>query len=201
MRQYTAEVARQRFLQMPLVCIVVGYQKSGQSLSYLIENYSDMNYQGIFQLLMTHKESSDPTHISKSALKSILSIAQSRREREIICYTAVVSGHHSQTSAKRHLGLHNMNKRISDVEMCITEAKQIRETIEDMAQTEIDGLVDNYTNDSSDEQCYMIRLLKECNFNWFEMVDRLKKKSSYLINYLHFMKTYLPIFLMKGSCN
>ena len=78
--KYTAEVARQRFLQMPLVCIVVGYQKSGQSLSYLIENYSDMNYQGIFQLLMTHKESSDPKNISKSALKSILSMAQSRRE-------------------------------------------------------------------------------------------------------------------------
>ena len=61
--KYTAEVARQRFLQMPLVCIVVGYQKSGQSLSYLIENYSDMNYQSIFQLLMTHKESSDPKQL------------------------------------------------------------------------------------------------------------------------------------------
>jgi len=35
--KYSAEVAHRRFLQMPLMCIVVGDQKSGQSLSYLIE--------------------------------------------------------------------------------------------------------------------------------------------------------------------
>ena len=79
------------------------------------------------------------------------------------------------------------------MERCINEAKQIRETIEDMAQTEMDGLVDNYMDDSlsesetdvnnqikavitPDEQCYMIRLLKECNFNWFEMVDQFEEE-------------------------
>jgi len=48
--KYSAEVARRRFLQMPLVCIVMGDHKSGQSLSYLNETHSDMNYQGIYQL-------------------------------------------------------------------------------------------------------------------------------------------------------
>ena len=89
-----------------------------------------------------------------------------------------------------------MNQRISDVEWCISEAKQIRETIEDMAQTEVGGLVaqDNYTDDSlsesetdvnnqtkavitPDEQCYMIRLLKECRF---EMVDRFEEEKQLL---------------------
>lgn len=90
-----------------------------------------------------------------------------------------------------------MNQRISDVERCISEAKQICETIEDMAQTKIDGLVDNCIDDSlsesetdvnkqtkavitPDEQCYMIRLLKECNFNWFEMVDQFEEEKQLL---------------------
>jgi len=53
--KYSAEVARRRFLQMPLACacIVVGDQKSGQSLSYLIENHSDINYQGIYVIVIT----------------------------------------------------------------------------------------------------------------------------------------------------
>jgi len=71
----------------------------------------------VYKLLMSQKDSSDPKNISKYVLKDILSLAQSRRERELICYTAVVSGHHSQTSAKKHLGLHNMSQRILDVEI------------------------------------------------------------------------------------
>lgn len=210
--KYSAEVARRRFLQMPLVCIVLGDQKSGQSLSYLIENNADMNYQGIYQLLMAHKESNDLKHISKSALKDILSLAQSRRERELICYTAVISGHYTQTSAKKSLGLLNMNQQILDVERCINEAKLIRETIEDMAKTEIDGLVvqDSYYTDDSlseceanvddshdkavvtpDEQSCMIKMLRECNFNWFEFVDQLEEKKQ-LLNTLSTFYDNLP---------
>ena len=35
--EYSAEVAHRRFLQMPLVCIIVGEQKSGRSVAYLLE--------------------------------------------------------------------------------------------------------------------------------------------------------------------
>ena len=166
--KYSAEVAHRRFLQMPLMCIVVGDQKSGQSLSYLIENHSDINYQGINRLLISQKDSGDPKHISKSALKDVLSLAQTRREQELICYTAVVSGHHSQTSAKKHLGLHNMNQCILDVEKCIDEAKLIYEAIEVLAQMEIDSLVaaDNYTDDSLSEDEPELLSLKMNNVAW-----------------------------------
>ena len=35
-------------------------------------NHSDINYQGIYRLLMSQKDSGDPKHISKSALKDVL---------------------------------------------------------------------------------------------------------------------------------
>jgi len=97
-----------------------------------------------------------------------------------------------------------------DVDKCISEAKWIRETIEDLAQMEIDGLValDNYTDDSlsehessvddcqtraiitPDEQCSMEALLRECNFNW---LISLKKRGTCL---MHFMMTYLQLILL-----
>ena len=131
-------------------------------------NHSDINYQGIYRLLISQKDSGDPKHISKSALKDVLSLAQTRREQELICYTAVVSGHHSQTSAKKHLGLHNMNQCILDVEKCIDEAKLIYEAIEVLAQMEIDSLVaaDNYTDDSLSEDEPELLSLKMNNVAW-----------------------------------
>lgn len=42
--KYTAEVARRRLLQMPLVSIVVGNPSTGTSLSYLLECQVGVNY-------------------------------------------------------------------------------------------------------------------------------------------------------------
>ncbi len=49
--KYTAEVAKRRFLQMPLVTILVGDPSSGRSLTYLIESQHGTNYQTIQNLL------------------------------------------------------------------------------------------------------------------------------------------------------
>lgn len=55
--KYSIKVACHRFQQMFLVCIIVGEQKSGRSLAYLLENNAEMNYQGIYQLFTTtHKD-------------------------------------------------------------------------------------------------------------------------------------------------
>lgn len=89
--KYSAQVVCWKFLQMPLVCIVVGHQKPGQSLSYLIENYSGMNYQGVYQLLISHKESSDSKQISKQTYCQWHNLD----ENENWCYTAVVTVHHT----------------------------------------------------------------------------------------------------------
>lgn len=134
-------------------------------------------------------------------MKDILLLAQSRRERELICFTAHISGNLTQTSAKKHLGLHNMNQRILDVERCISEAKLVHETIEEMVKGEIDSLTfqDSYSDSSysEDEDCVdhyqqsevvltpdaertMINLLQECHFNWFELVNQLEEREEHL---------------------
>ena len=114
-----------------------------------------MNYRGIYQLLTTTHKDSNQNCLLKSTLKDILLLAQSRRERELICYTAKksISGNLTQTSAKKHLGLLTMNQRILDVERCISEVKLIHETIKEMAQAEIDSLTfqDSYSDSSCSE--------------------------------------------------
>ena len=49
--KYTAEAARRKLFQMPLVCIVVGDVKSGQSVSYLLEYTHGLDYKAIHRLL------------------------------------------------------------------------------------------------------------------------------------------------------
>ena len=69
------------------------------------------------------------------------SITGTIKERAGTC--AHVSGNFTQTSAKKHFGLHNMNQRILEIERCIGEAKLIRETIEEMAQALLKSLLKN----------------------------------------------------------
>ena len=124
--KYSAEVARRRFLQMPLVSIVVGDPSTGRSLSYLLECQMGVNYQAIQQLLSSHLKEKKESSITRAALREILSMAQSDRERELIRYTAFVSGNFTQNSARRLLGLEGMNRRVSEVEKCMREARALK---------------------------------------------------------------------------
>ena len=138
--KYSAEAARRKLLQMPLVSIVVGNAATGKSLSYLLESCVGTNYQAIQQLLNSYIKNKQQSKTTKAALREILSIAQSDRERELIRYTAFISGNFTQTAARTQLGLESMNRRAVKVESCIKEEKHIRESIEQMAQVEISNL-------------------------------------------------------------
>ncbi len=101
---------------MPLVSIVVGLLNT--------------------HLLTVKKQSS----FTKETLRSIISLTQSSREKELVRYTALMAGNFSQTSARDVLGLENINKRVAEVEKCIDEAKEIREAINQIVQDEICSL-------------------------------------------------------------
>ena len=75
--KYTAEVARHKFLQMPLVA---GDPSSGTSCSYLLEYQPGTDYNAIHQILSILKESSKQPGITKASLREMLSLAQSDRE-------------------------------------------------------------------------------------------------------------------------
>lgn len=115
--RYSAEVARRKLLQMPLVSIMVGDPHSGKSLSYLLEYQQGVNYEAIQQLLSSHlsQKSSQP-NLTKEDLRDILSLAQSSREKELLRYTAFVAGQFSRKSARTTLGLEGMTSRAAEVE-------------------------------------------------------------------------------------
>ena len=145
--KYTAEIARRRLLQMPLVSIVVGNPSTGTSLSYLLECQVGVNYEAIQRLLASHLHNNKEPNITKAALREILSMAQSNRERELIRYTAFVSGNFTQKSARKFLGLEDMNRR---VERCLKEARDIRECIDQMVQEEISSLSLGFSDSEDD---------------------------------------------------
>ncbi len=185
--KYTAEVAKRRFLQMPLVTILVGDPSSGRSLTYLIESQHGTNYQTIQNLLSSRIKEKNISGLTKEVLKGILSMARSDRERELLRYTAFISGNYTQTSARRTLGLESMNRRVLKVENSIEEAKAIRESIEQMALDEVRSIIPLHDSDpdsdteltitpeiTSDVEQHLLDVLKISNFNWFEFVCQIK---------------------------
>ena len=123
-------------------------------------------------------------------LQQILSLAQSDRERELIRYTAFVSGQFSQTSARKILGLDDMKRRVAEIERCVSEAREIRKTIDDMAMIEIQSLAINHGLSSSEDESdfnsdaentdtiltdemvtMLTKLLRNSKCNWFEFLS------------------------------
>lgn len=191
--KYTAEAARRKFFQLPLVCIVIGDRASGRTVSYLLEQKKGTDYEAIYKLLSSHLKETNQSRITKSSLKEVLSIAQSHREKELIRYTAFISGNFSQKSARKELGLEGMSKRAAEVESCLQEAKVISETINEMATMEIanldlqeidseDELTSEVKEDTNEpkltpelEQC-LIQSLRDRHFNWFDVISHFESK-------------------------
>ena len=88
--------------------------------------------------------------LQKQVLREILSLAESDRERELIRYTAFVSGQFSQTSARF---------RQYEAPYCWDwkEAKEIREAIDEIAMVEIRSLAINYGLSGSEDECDWFR--------------------------------------------
>ena len=97
---------------MPLAAVRVGSPESGVSEVYLFELFQGVNYCQFQCLLNTlHLEKTTKSlSMTKQQLQSVLSFAQSDRERELIRYTAVVFSGASATKARRHFGLDAMQK-------------------------------------------------------------------------------------------
>ena len=202
--KYTAEIARRKFLQMPLVNIVIGNTGSGRACSYLVENQPGMDYTSVYHLISSviEKQSNVTScGMLKETLKSIMSLASSDRERELIRVTTFVAGKFSQSSARKQLGLEDMNRRTAELEKCAMEVKEIKDNVEEIAQSEIHGLAINHgldlnhsssENEDSEAGCDddegaalsceqekdMADTLKDSHFNWFEFICQMESKNN-----------------------
>lgn len=90
--------------------------------------------------LTAHAKETNQSRITKCSLKAVLSMAQSDRGRELIPYTAFVSGNFSQSSARKQLGLDDMKRHAAKVESSIQVVKDILESIDELARMEIENL-------------------------------------------------------------
>lgn len=84
---YKADIARQRMLQMPLVCIRVGAPESGQAMWFLVEYIEGVNYITFAQfpeVLFSSKPHTQTVGIGRGEIKILLGFAQSDREKELI---------------------------------------------------------------------------------------------------------------------
>ena len=152
---YKADIARQKVLQMPLVCIRFGTPKEGTSSWFLFEYMEGVNYNkfACFAEALVHRVHSQPT-IDKTEVKAILKLAQSDRERELIRYSVFKASGLSSTAARKSFGFEKMNDRSRLVESVLEEARCIREAVEDLARVQDKSLLQSlgiYIPDSTSE--------------------------------------------------
>ena len=156
--KYSAENARKKFLQMPLVAIRIGNPMKGHSFSVLMEMCAGLDYSklGIIlnSLILTEAATKRGT-LEKSVVKMLLNIAHSDRERMCLRYAIVKSSGMTSTAARRIYGFENMFNHIAEVEEAITKVQHIREAIQELASVEDKALCQSFGLDihdsSSDE--------------------------------------------------
>lgn len=163
---YTAEHARRLLLQMPLVAIRVGDPKQGFSFSILMEKFSGTDYSKMGAIIngLANTSMRKVVTLEKSVVKMLLSISQSDRERECLRYAVYKASGMTATMVRRTYGFEGMQARAISVESALLEIKQIREAIDDLANTKEESLLvhlgfnlpvdsaDSSTDDSSEEE-------------------------------------------------
>lgn len=148
MVKYTAEHARRKLLQMPLICIRIGDPQKGQSCSILMEKFPGTNYSklgGIINgLVSTQCSAGKGGILQKSVVKMLLSIAQSDRERKCLRYAIYSASGMTPTEARRRYGFQHMKRNAKEVEDALAEIQCIREAISDLASIEDTALLQSF---------------------------------------------------------
>ena len=205
-QKYKPDIARQRLLQMPLVCIHL-------DVWFLVEFVEGVDYKQFFHFVTALQSTkSSTTTISASEVKSILSLAQSDRERELLRYSVCKASGLSSTAARKVFGFQGMTERSHRVEQAIDNAKRICEAIDSMARTKDKAILlsmgvdvclsDSEDSEDSETDCgpsvdslllsrdvpsdesflnlpqfsEMETVLKACEHNWFCVVEYVECK-------------------------
>ena len=141
---YKTNIAISRLLQMPLVAIRVGAPESVRAVWFLLEYVQGVNYSNfslLCQTLLKPNSRSSTSGLNKKAIRNLLGLAHSDRERELIRYTAFKSSGMTATAARHHFRFESMNDRVERVEDCIEEARNIREVIDELSQVQDEAVL------------------------------------------------------------
>ena len=195
-QKYKTDIAISRLLRMPLICI----KPHEQNIWFLFEQVVGLDVLKFFHLtnaLFCAKKVTSSLH--KSEVQSIMSLAQSDRERELIRYSIFRASGLSYTGARKTFGFEGMKDREAHVMKAIDEARAVSETIDDLANTADLALLHSMGIDistesdlefsSSDDESscidselpdldVLLKVLEAGKYNWFEVRDYLEKTAS-----------------------
>ena len=151
---YSPDVARRKFLQMPLACVRLSVDRK-QLAWYLFEYRKGYDYEQLTNFVQTIRPQNPICMLDKSCVKGILSLAQTDRERELLRYSIFKASGLTSTAARKILGFEKMAERSSTVEEAISEVHSIHETIEELAAIKNKAFLHSLgiQSDSSEEDC------------------------------------------------
>lgn len=200
---YSPDKARRKLLQIPVVAIRIGDVNKGNSFTILTESMHGVNYVRIGALInglieTTAYAQAHPM-LEKNCVKMLLEMAQTDRERECMRYAIYKSSAMSATQCRRNYGFENITSRADRVEDAIRTVRDIRETIEEVANVQDKSIMAtfglsteniNSSDDSCDEEeAYETAIvtpftevtdickctLMKSNFNWFQSVEYVEE--------------------------
>ena len=189
---YKACFAIERFLQMPLASIRVGPPCSGKAAWFLVEFVERVDYVNFSHFAEAIFSSSTPLKavFGKEQVKTLLGMACSNRERELLQYSVFKTSGLSATGARKEFGFERMKERASKVEECIEAARSIREAIDKLSCVEEKAILvalglQEIESSDSDEDIVpssevasldemplpsfstMLKVVEQGGFNWF----------------------------------
>ena len=152
--------AKRRLLQMPLVALRICNAKNGMGELYLMEKIPGVDYEHLAGFsTQTNARVTFKPGMTKHELKQLFTLTQMERERELIRYAIFKSSGSTPTEIRRTLGFECMKDRAAHVESCIKNAREVFESIDNLAQAQEMALLDclGYTSEtlseSSDGEC------------------------------------------------
>ena len=131
-------------MQIPLVAMRI------QNELFLIEKINGLEYTLLASFLQGKlSKSQEQQGITKEELKQLLTLIESDREKECIRYTVFKAAGLSQTKARQQFGLENMT--LYERSACISEAKEIKSAISELAMLQDQAILDCYCGGASPE--------------------------------------------------
>lgn len=132
---YSANVARQQLLQMPLAAVRVEPAQSGQSEYQVMEFRKDFDFSTMQNYLQSTRVNQTKGNSTKAKFRELLAFAQSQREREVLKYAVIKASAVSATAARKNLGIESVSDRLKAVELALTQAEELRKSIDDLCNT------------------------------------------------------------------
>jgi hypothetical protein len=133
---YRSSNAKRRLFRMPLVAIFINKEQ------YIMEKTDGFNYMSLITFFET--KSSKNLCMNKNDLKNLLLMVKGDKERECVRYAIYKCSGLTQTQARNHFGLENMEARALAVESCVREVKDITSELESIVTAQCQALSECY---------------------------------------------------------